>query len=73
MEVKGMNHEERVTKLEQEIVELKIGQEVNKRDILEVKQSVNEIKKNTSKLVWLVGSALILTLLNSLIKGGIRL
>lgn len=68
-----MNDHERIAKLEDEVVQLKIDTEVNKRDIKEVKDSVSKIEGNTSKLVWLVGSALILTLLNLIVKGGISL
>jgi len=68
-----MDIEQRVAKLEDDNVELKIAVEVNKRDIKEVKDSVAKIEGNTSKLVWLVGSALILTLLNLVLKGGVQL
>lgn len=68
-----MNDQERIAKIEDDVVELKIATEVNKRDIKEVKDSVTKIEGNTSKLVWLVGSALILTLLNLIIKGGVQL
>lgn len=68
-----MGEESRIAKLEDDVVELKIAVEVNKRDIDEVKKSVGKIEGNTSKLVWLVGSALILTLLNLIVKGGITL
>ena len=68
-----MAGEERIVKLEGDIVEIKIAVEVNKRDIKEVKDSVTKIEGNTSKLVWLVGSALIITLLNLIIKGGVSI
>ena len=57
--------------LENEITDLKIRMKVAETNIEAVTKSVNDIKNNTSKLVWLVGSALVLTLLNLIIKGGI--
>lgn len=63
--------EERMKALENEITDLKIRMKVAETNIEAVTQSVNDIKSNTSKLVWLVGSALVLTLLNLIIKGGL--
>lgn len=68
-----MNDQERIAKLEDDVVQLRIDTEVNKRDIKEVRDSVTKIENNTSKLVWLVGGALILTLVNLIIKGGLKL
>jgi hypothetical protein len=63
--------EDRVKKLENEVTDLKIRTTVNETNIKSVTDDVKEIKNNTSKMVWLVGSALILTLLNLIIKGGL--
>lgn len=68
-----MNDQERIAKLEDEVVELKIASEVNKRDIKEVKDSVSKIEGNTNKLVWLVGSFIILAVLSVILKGGVQL
>lgn len=57
--------------LKNEITDLKIRMKVAETNIEAVTKSVNDIKNNTSKLVWLVGSALVLTLLNLIIKGGL--
>lgn len=73
MGVIKMELEVRVAKLEDEVVELKIANEVNKRDIAEVKNSVSKIEGNTSKLVWLVGSFIILAVLSVIVKGGVQL
>jgi hypothetical protein len=63
--------EDRVKKLENEVTDLKIRTTVNETNIKSVTDDVKEIKNNTSKMVWLVGSALVLTLLNLIIKGGL--
>lgn len=68
-----MTDQERITSLEVEVVELRIASEVNKRDIKEVRDSVKDIKSNTNKIVWLVGSALIVYILNAILKGGIHI
>lgn len=68
-----MTDPERITALEMEVVELRIASEVNKRDIKEVRDSVKDIKSNTNKIVWLVGSALIVYILNAILKGGIHI
>lgn len=73
MEDNVMNDQERIAKLEDEVVELKIASEVNKRDIKEVKDSVSKIEGNTNKLVWLVGSFIILAVLSVILKGGVQL
>jgi hypothetical protein len=62
---------EEIKALHNEITDLKIRMKVAETNIEAVTKSVNDIKNNTSKLVWLVGSALVLTLLNLIIKGGI--
>jgi hypothetical protein len=61
----------RINKIEQEVYDLKVRTSVNETNIKSVSDDVKEIKNNTSKMVWLVGSALILTLLNLIIKGGL--
>lgn len=65
-----MNDQERIKALEADVMDLKIRTKVNETNIQSVTDSVKEIKGNTSKLVWLVGSALILNLLGLIIKGG---
>lgn len=66
-----MSDQERIAKLEIDVVQLRIETEVNKMAIGELKTTVTEIKQNTNKIVWLVGSALILALLNLIFKGGL--
>lgn len=68
-----MTPEEEMTNVKEEITNLKIRVTVAETNIKTVTDSVKEIKNNTSKLVWLVGSALILTILNLIIKGGLKL
>jgi chromosome segregation ATPase len=61
---------EEIKALQDEITDLKIRMKVAETNIETVTASVNDIKNNTSKLVWIVGSALVLTILNLIIKGG---
>lgn len=63
--------DEEIKNIKNEITDLKIRMKVAETNIEAVTKSVNEIKNNTSKLVWLVGSALVLTLLNLIVKGGL--
>lgn len=66
-----MNEQERIQKLENEMVEVKITQKVHELSIGELRATVKEIKSNTNKIVWLVGSALILAVLNFIFRGGL--
>ena len=58
--------------VQREITDLKIRMTVAETNIKTVTDSVKDIKNNTNKLVWLVGGALILTILNLIIKGGLK-
>jgi hypothetical protein len=66
-----MTERERIQVLENEVVDLKIRTRVNELGVEELKTSVKEIKGNTSKIVWLVGSGLILAILQFIFRGGI--
>jgi hypothetical protein len=66
-----MNEQERILVLENEVVDLKIRMKVNEIGIDELKTTVKDIKGNTSKIVWLVGAAVILAVLNLIFKGGV--
>lgn len=66
-----MTDKERIQVLETEVVDLKIRTRVNELGIEELKSSVKDIKGNTSKIVWLVGSGLILAILQFIFRGGI--
>lgn len=66
-----MSDQERIQTLETEVVDLKIRMRVNELGVEELKMTVKEIKQNTSKIVWLVGSALILAILQFVFKGGL--
>lgn len=66
-----MSDQERIQVLENDVVDLKIRMKVNEMAIGELKTSVNEIKSNTSKIVWLVGTALILAILQFILNGGL--
>jgi hypothetical protein len=68
-----VNVEEEITQLKNEMIDIRIRTTVNENNIKTVTDSVKEIKQNTSKLVWLVGSALVLTILNVIIKGGLKI
>lgn len=66
-----MTEKERIQILEDEVVDLKIRMKVNELGVEELKTTVKEIKGNTSKIVWLVGTALVLAVVQFIIKGGI--
>jgi hypothetical protein len=65
--------EEEIRILKEDVTDLKIRMKVAETNIETVTKSVTDIKNNTSKLVWLVGSALVLTILNIIIKGGLKI
>lgn len=71
MEVVKMSDQERIQTLETEVVDLKIRMRVNELGVEELKTTVKEIKQNTSKIVWLVGSALLLAVANFIFRGGL--
>lgn len=75
MEIGGVSvtNEEEISSLKSEVNDLKIRVTVAETNIKTVTDSVKEIKQNTSKLVWLVGGALVLTILNLIIKGGLKI
>jgi hypothetical protein len=64
--------EDEIRLLKEDVTDLKIRMKVAETNIETVTKSVTEIKNNTSKLVWLVGGALVLTILNLIIKGGLK-
>ena len=64
--------EEEVKTMREEIKDLQIRMMVAETNIKTITDSVKDIKNNTSRLVWLVGGALILTILNLVIKGGLK-
>jgi hypothetical protein len=65
--------EDEIRLLKEDVTDLKIRMKVAETNIETVTKSVTDIKNNTSKLVWLVGSALVLTILNLIIKGGLKI
>jgi hypothetical protein len=64
--------DEEVKTMRDEIKDLQIRMMVAETNIKTVTDSVKDIKNNTNKLVWLVGGALVLTVLNLIIKGGLK-
>lgn len=68
-----VSDQEEINSLKSEVNDLKIRVTVAETNIKTVTDSVKEIKQNTSKLVWLVGGALVLTILNLIIKGGLKI
>jgi hypothetical protein len=73
MEVVITLNEDEIRSLKEDVTDLKIRMKVAETNIETVTKSVTDIKNNTSKLVWLVGSALVLTILNLIIKGGLKI
>ena len=65
--------EDEIRILKEDVKNLLIRMTVAETNIKTVTDSVKEIKNNTSKLVWLVGGALILTIINLIIKGGLKI
>lgn len=64
--------QERITKLEGEVVTMKIQIAVAQTDIATVKGKLDKIDANVNKLLWLVGGALILAILKvTFSKGGL--
>jgi archaellum component FlaC len=63
--------QERIKKLEDEQVLMKIDIAVAKTDITSVKDKLNKIDQNVNKLLWLVGGAIILAILKATFGGGL--
>lgn len=64
---------EEVAELRGEVGDLKIRVAVAESNISEVKSKLNKIDTNISKLLWLVGAAILAIIINILFKGGIIL
>jgi len=73
MDGSGEMGEDEIRILKEDVKNLLIRMTVAETNIKTVTDSVKEIKNNTSKLVWLVGGALILTIINLIIKGGLKI
>lgn len=65
--------QERLDKLEEKVRGLEVRAAVMESDINTIKISISKIEGNTSKIIWLVGSAIVIALLNLIIKGGVQL
>lgn len=65
--------QERLDKIEEKVRSLEVESAVMKSDINTLKASITKIEGNTSKIIWLVGSTIIIAILNLIIKGGVSL
>jgi archaellum component FlaC len=61
---------ERIEKLEEEMLLMKIDLAVAKSDISTIKGKLDKIDMNVSKLVWLVVGAVLLAIINVVLNGG---
>lgn len=62
-----------IDQLKEEVSDLKTRMAVAESNIREISKKIDKIEGNTSKIIWLVGSAIILSALNMIIKGGVQL
>lgn len=65
--------QERLDKLEEKQREHEVRLAVAESDIKTIKTSISKIEGNTSKILWLVGSAIIIALLNLIFKGSVQI
>jgi hypothetical protein len=63
--------QERIQKLEDEMLTIKIDVAVAKSDITGIKNKLDKIDLNVSKLVWLVVGSVVLAIINMALNGGI--
>lgn len=64
------NDAERIKSLEGDMMDVKIRLSVAESNIKEMGRKLDNIAANTNKIIWLVVSAIVLAVINSLIKGG---
>lgn len=63
--------QEQLDVLKSEMIAVKIDVAVAKSDINMVKGKLDKIDTNISKLTWIVVGAVVLAILNSVLKGGV--
>lgn len=66
-----MDVEQEIKDLKKQVSDLDFRTKINERDIQAITAKLDKIEGNTSKIMWLIITAVVLALLNTIIKGGI--
>lgn len=66
-----MDVEQEIKDLKKQVSDLDFRTKINERDIQAITAKLDKIEGNTSKIMWLIITAVVLALLNTVIKGGI--
>jgi hypothetical protein len=69
--VNVMDVEQEIKDLKRQVSDLDFRTKINERDIQAITAKLDKIEGNTSKIMWLIITAVVLALLNTIIKGGI--
>lgn len=69
--VNVMDVEQEIKDLKKQVSDLDFRTKINERDIQAITAKLDKIEGNTSKIMWLIITAVVLALLNTIIKGGI--
>lgn len=69
--VNVMDVEQEIKDLKKQVSDLDFRTKINERDIQAITAKLDKIEGNTSKIMWLIITAVVLALLNTVIKGGI--
>lgn len=77
MESKGVNEmateQERLDKLENDMIQMNLRMTLAESNIKEMGKKLDKIEGNTGKIIWILVSAIILAVLNMIIRGGVSL
>jgi hypothetical protein len=77
LESKGVNEmateQERLDKLENDMIQMNLRMTLAESNIKEMGKKLDKIEGNTGKIIWILVSAIILAVLNMIIRGGVSL
>jgi hypothetical protein len=65
--------QERLDKLENDMIQMNLRMTLAESNIKEMGKKLDKIEGNTGKIIWILVSAIILAVLNMIIRGGVSL
>jgi hypothetical protein len=71
--MKMATEQERLDKLETDMNQMNLRMTLAESNIDEMGKKLDKIEGNTGKIIWILVSAIILAVLNTILKGGVQL
>lgn len=65
--------QERLDKLETDMIQMNLRMTLAESNIKEMGKKLDKIEGNTGKIIWILVSAIILAVLNMIIRGGVSI